>query len=330
MLLRLYRVTTVTILTALTLSPASAATAKMAGAPRIGFFAFASASGGCQNKAFTEGLRDLGYVDGQNIVFDCQHVSGHQEVDAAAAELVRRRPAVIVAFGHAPALAMHRATRTIPVVVSISGEPVTSGLVASLARPGGNVTGVSYYNTELNAKRLELIKAVVPGVKHVALVRDSHAPQDLRHVYARHCREAAKTLGLKVHVVDVSSAEDLDSLFAQMARANIDAVFIMPFYTLFKEIPRIARLAKLHKLPTMHSHKGFVPAGGLMFYGVDFAVQHRRMATYVDKILRGAKPAELPIEQPARFEFHLNRATADEIGLKLSPAVLMRANKVIE
>ena len=326
----LYRITTITIFMVLTLGTATGATTEKTDKPRIGIFTFSNASGDCQNKAFTEGLRELGYVEGQNFVADCQYASGHQDIDSAVAELVRRRPDVIVAFGHAPAQAVSRATRDIPIVMSSSGEPVAAGLVASLARPGGNVTGVSYYNTELNAKRLELIKAVVPGVKRVALIRDPHAPADLIEVYARHSKAAAKTLGLELHVVDVRSTDELDAVFAQMAKDKIEAVFIMPFHTLFKEIPRIARLAELHRLPTMHCHKSFVPAGGLMFYGVDYAIQHRRMAAYVDKILRGAKPADLPVEQPARFEFHLNRATADMLGLNLSPAVLMRANKVIE
>ena len=325
-----HRITAATILAALAFGTTTGATTEKADKPRIGVFAFSNSSGDCQNKAFAEGLLELGYVEGKNIVTDCQYASGHQDIDSAVAELVKRRPDVIVAFGHAPAQAVSRATRDIPIVMSSSGEPVAAGLVASLARPGGNVTGVSYYNTELNAKRLELIKAVVPGIKRVALMRDPHAPQDLIDVYARHSSAAAKTLGLELHVVDVNHPNDLDDLYAQMAKNKIEAVFIMPFHTLFKEVPRIARLAKQHKLPTMHCHKSFVPAGGLMFYGVDYAIQHRRMATYVDKILRGAKPADLPVEQPARFEFHLNRTTADVIGLTLSPAVLMRANKVIE
>lgn len=326
----LYRITLITVLAALTLGTAAQTVTATINKPRIGFFAFASATADCQNKPFLEGLKELGYVLGENVIIECKHVSGHQEIDAAAQELVSRRPDILVAFGHAPALAMRRATRDIPIVMSTSGEPVASGLVTSLARPGGNVTGVSYYNTELNAKRLELMKAVVPGLKRVALVRDPHAPPDLLDVYSRHSKEAARTLGLELHIVDVNTVEELDARFAQMAQDKIQAVFIMPFHTLFKETPRIARLAKLHKLPTMHCHKGFVPAGGLMFYGVDYETQHRRMAAYVDKILRGAKPADLPIEQPARFEFHVNRATAEEMGLKLSSAVLMRANKVVE
>ena len=326
----LYRNIAVSALVALTFGASTGAAQEKTGKARIGFLAFASPTGDCQNKAFTEGLQELGYVVGENVVLECQHASGHQEIDAAAKELVRRRPDVIVAFGHAPALAVRRATRDIPIVMSTSGEPVTAGLIASLARPGGNVTGVSYYNTELNAKRLELIKAVVPGLKRIALIRDPNAPQDLIDVYGRHSSEAARTLGLELHIFDVSNANELDAVFAQMAKEKMEAVFIMPFHTLFKEIPRIVGLAKLHKLPTMHCHKTFVPSGGLMFYGVDYAVQHRRMATYVDKILRGAKPADLPVEQPARFEFHLNRATAEGMGLTLSPAVLMRANKVIE
>lgn len=312
------------------LSMGSAATPEPGHKPRIGVFAFANTGGTCENKAFSDGLREQGLVTGQNIEIECQHANEHGAIDAAAADLVRRRPDIIVAFGHAPALAMRRATRDIPIVMSTSGEPVAAGLVASLARPGGNVTGVSYYNAELNAKRLELIKSVVPGVKRVALVRDPNAPPDLIEVYERHSREAAKALGLELRMVDASGGAELDARFAQMAKDGVEAVFIMPFHALFKEIPRIAQLAKRYKLPTMHCNKAFVPAGGLMFYGVDYFDQHRRMAAYVDKILRGAKPAELPVEQPARFEFHINRIAAEELGLKLSPAVLMRANKIVE
>lgn len=326
----LFRLTFVTILAVSTFGTATAVTPKTTDKARIGIFAFSNTGGDCQNKAFTEGMLELGYADGKNIVMDCQHASGHDEINAVIAELLSRRPDVIVAFGHAPALALSRATRDIPIVMSSSGEPVAAGLVASLARPGGNVTGVSYYNAELNAKRLELIKTMLPDIKRVGLIRDANAPAHLLDVYTRHSAAAAKTLGLELRVLDVNKPDELDALYAQMAKDKIEAVFIMPFHTLFKEIPRISRLAKSHRLPTMHCHKSFVPAGGLMFYGVDYALQHRRMATYVDKILRGAKPADLPVEQPARFEFHLNRATAEELGIKLSPAILMRANKVIE
>lgn len=325
-----YRITIVVILIVLTFGSATAATSQRSDKPHVAIFAFSNTGGDCQNKAFTEGLLALGYVEGKNIVIDCQHAGGHQEIDAIVTELISRRPDVIVVFGHAPALAVSRATRDIPIVMSSSGEPVAAGLVASLARPGGNVTGVSYYNTELNAKRLELIKTILPDIRRVGLIRDANAPTHLLDVYASHSATAAKTLGLELRILDVNKPDDLDTLYAQMAKDKIEAVFIMPFHTLFREIPRISRLAKAHRLPTMHCHKSFVPAGGLMFYGVDYAVQHRRMATYVDKILRGAKPADLPVEQPARFEFHLNRATAEELGIKLSPSILMRANKVIE
>lgn len=328
--IRFDRIASAFVVAALLFIAPPAVTAEKAETARIGVFAFAGASGDCQNKAFVEGLRELGMVEGQNIVIDCERASGEQTVDAAATALVSRRPDVIVVFGHAPTLAIRRATQEIPIVMSTSGEPVAAGLVASLARPGGNITGVSYYNTELNAKRLEIIKSVVPGAKRIAFIRDPRAPADLLDVYTRHSTEAAKMLGVDLHIVDVSSPGAIDALYPQLVKANVDAVFIMPFHALFKEIPRIVQLAKQFKLPTMHCHKTFVPAGGLMFYGVDYEIQHRRMATYVDKILHGAKPADLPIEQPARFEFHLNRTAADALGLKLSPAVLMRANKVIE
>jgi putative ABC transport system substrate-binding protein len=203
-------------------------------------------------------------------------------------------------------------------------------MVQSLSRPGGNITGVSYYNAELNAKRLELLKAVKPGIKRVALVADPTAPSDLTDIYTRHTLEAAKVLGLEARVFNIRPVPQMESMIQDMIKDGIEAVYVMPFQATLEDIRGFADLAKKYKLPTTHFHKRFVAAGGLMSYGVDYEFQRRRMATYVDKILKGANPAELPIEQPARFELTLNMATAKALGLQVPESVLLRADKVIE
>jgi putative ABC transport system substrate-binding protein len=305
------------------------ALARQDGKPVIGVLDYTEK--GCRSEPFIAGLRDLGYVEGKTVIIECQHSNGQYEgVDRAAAELVRRKPDVIAVFGHATSLSMKQATQTIPVVMSTSGEPVAIGMVRSLARPGGNITGVSYYNAELNAKRLELLKAVKPGIKRVALVIDTNAPADLIDIYTRHTREAAKALGLEVTMVNIRPLPELEAMIKDMIKDRVDAVYVMPFQATLEEIRGFADLAKKYKLPTTHFHKRFVVTGGLMSYGVDYESQRRRMAGYVDKILKGANPAELPIEQPARFELTLNMATAKAIGLQVPESLLLRADKVIE
>jgi putative ABC transport system substrate-binding protein len=235
-----------------------------------------------------------------------------------------------VVFGHGASLAIKQATQTIPVVMSTSGEPVAIGMVKSLAKPGGNITGVSYYNAELNAKRLELLRAVKPGIKRVALLIDPTAPRDLIEIYMRHTLEAAKTLGVETAAFEIRPLSKLEGLIQDMIKDRVDAIYVMPFLATLEEIKGLADLAKKYKLPTTHFHKRFVLGGGLMSYGVDYEYQHRRMATYVDKILKGANPADLPIEQPARFELTLNMATAKVLGLQVPDTVLLRADTVID
>jgi putative ABC transport system substrate-binding protein len=304
--------------------------ARQDGKPVIGVLDFHEK--GCRSEPFIAGLRDLGYVEGKTMIIDCQynHDGGYLGLDQAAKDLVQRKPDVIAVFGHATSLAMKRATQTIPVVMSTSGEPVAIGMVQSLARPGGNITGVSYYNAELNAKRLELLKAVKPSIKRVALVTDPTAPPDLIDIYTHHTLEAARTLGLEAVTYNIRPLPELEAMVKDMARDRVDAIYVMPFQATLEEIRGFADLAKKYKLPTTHFSQRFVAAGGLMSYGVDYAAQRRRMATYVDKILKGAKPAELPIEQPARFQLTLNMATAKALGLQLPESVLLRADKVIE
>ena len=297
---------------------------------RIGFLAWDAAS--CRSEAFMTGLRELGYDEGRNVVIDCHHADGrHEGLAPAAAESVRRRPDVIVAITHDYAEAARRVTQDIPIVMIVGGDPVAAGLVASLARPGGNITGVGHFSPELNAKRLELLKAVSPRIKRVAvLVFGPDKTSDLGRFNLRDTAQAAKALGLALQVIEVSGAEELDRAFDEIVAARADAVYVLPNRLFAVQMQRIADLAVWHRLPTIHFYEKFPEVGGLMAYGVDFQAVHRRATVYVDKILKGANPAELPIEQATRFELVINLETARELGLKVPQALLLRADKVIE
>jgi putative ABC transport system substrate-binding protein len=303
--------------------------ARQEGKPVIGFLAFEA--GGCQSEPFHRGMRELGYEDGKNMIFVCRHSEGRYDgLDAAAAELAAAKPDVLVVFGHAPSQAAQRATKTISVVMSTSGEPVAMGFVQSLARPGGNITGVSYYATELNIKRLEYLKTVVPGLKRLGVLLHSGLPQDLAGAYLRDSEAAGKALGFSVHVVKYSTLEEIDGAFAEMKKLGVQGVLVAPTRELKAETQRVADLGLQYRLPVVHSRKSFPPVGGLMSYGPDYTVLYHRTAFYVDRVLKGAKPAELPVEQPARFELHINLATAKALGLKVPDTLRLRADKVIE
>ncbi len=296
--------------------------------PRIGFLAFQE--GGCRNKPFHDGLRELGYVEGKNFTFDCRHAHGQFEaLDAAAAELVHAKADVIVVFGHAPSRAAQRATKEIPIVISASGEPVEMGFVQSLGRPGGNITGVSYFYTELNIKRLEYLKTLVPKLKRMAVLVHAGVPTELTNAYLQDCEAAGKALGFEIQVVKFTSLEDLDRAFAETVRSGAQGLFVAPMREIAAETKRLVELSNHHRLPTIHFRKPFAKEGGLMSYGADYAVLYHRTAAYVDKILKGAKAAELPIEQPARFEFVINLKTAKALGLTIPPELLLRADEVI-
>ena len=297
--------------------------------PRIGFLAWDAAS--CRSEAFITGLRELGYVEGRNVVIDCHHADGRFEgLASAAAESVRWRPDVIVAITHDYAEAVRRVTKYIPIVMIVGGDPVAAGLVSSLARPGGNITGVGHFSPELNAKRLELLKAISPRIKRVAaLVFGPDKTSDMGRFILRDTTRAAKTLGLELLVVEVSGAEELDRAFDEIVAVQADAVYIVPNRLFAVQIQKIADLAWWHRLPAIHFYEKFPEAGGLMAYGVDMAAVHRRAAVYVDKILKGANPAELPIEQPARFDLVINLKTAQTLGLSIPPELLVRANEII-
>jgi len=299
------------------------------GKPVIGFLAFEP--GGCKNAAFHKGMKELGYEDGKNMVFVCRHSEGRYErLDATAAELIKEKPDLLVVFGHAPSQAVQRVTKTIPVIMSTSGEPVAMGLVQTMARPGGNITGVSYYATELNIKRLEFLKSVVPGLKRLGVLLHAGLPQDLAGAYLRDSETAGKAMGFSVHPVKYSKVEDIDDAFVEMKKIDVQGVLVAPTREVKAETRRVIQQGLQHHLPIVHSRKSFAAGGGLMSYGPDYSVLFHRTAFYVDRVLKGAKPAELPVEQPARFELHINVATARQLGLTVPESLLLRADKVIE
>lgn len=303
--------------------------AKQDGKPVIGFLAFES--GGCKNPAFHRGMKELAYEEGKNMIFVCRHSEGRYELlDATVADLLKAEPDVLVVFGHAPGQAAQRATKTVPIVLTASGDPVGMGFAQSLARPGGNITGVSYYATELNIKRLEMLKSMVPDMKRLAVLLHSGLPQDLAGAYLRDCEAAGKTLGFTVHVVRYSKLEEIDRAFEAMKKLGAQGVFIAPTREVKAETQRVADLGLQHKLPIVHSRKSFTPLGGFLSYGPDYPVLYHRTAYYVDRVLKGANPGELPIEQPARFELHINMATARKLGLQVPESLLLRADKVID
>ncbi|MBT9613265.1 MAG: ABC transporter substrate-binding protein [Burkholderiales bacterium] len=300
-----------------------------ASVPRIGFLAFDE--GSCRNEPFVTGLRELGYLEGKTIVIECRHAGGRDDgIQQAADALVRSKPAIIVAFGQQLIIPAQRATKTIPIVMLASGEPVESGFATSLARPGGNLTGLTYYATELNAKRLEFLKAVVPRLRRAALLVSPQAPAGLIRAHLRDTRSAAKVLGLEIVVVEAKGEADLERAFDEIVKARAQAVLILPYSAFAKNAQEIADIAKWRELPTIHFLTRYSALGGLMAYGPDYGILHRRAAAYVDKILKGASPAELPIEQPMRFEFSINLQTARELGLKVPQTLLLRADKVIQ
>jgi ABC-type uncharacterized transport system substrate-binding protein len=276
--------------------------------------------------AFGEGLRDLGHVEGTNVVLEYRWAEGRPErLAELAADLVRRRMDVIVASSQAAALAAARATKTIPIVMVNASDPVQVGLVASLARPGGNVTGLSQQLApEIRAKQLQLLKEVVPRATQVAVLWSSSTTVGLKEYEA-----AGPSVGLRVRFVELRAADDLGRVFTAMAASRVDALLVPGDTLLFMERRRVVELAREHRLPAMYSSREFTQAGGLMSYSARLAEQFRRSATYVDKILRGAAPATLPVESPSQYELVINLGTAKALGLAIPPPLLIRADEVI-
>src|SRR2546427_3123645 len=277
--------------------------------------------------AFADGLRELGHVEGKNVVFEYLWAEGKPErLAEMAAQLVRHKVAVIVASSQAPALAAKRATQTIPIVMVNVTDPVEVGLVASLARPGGNVTGLSQQLTpEIRAKQLQLLKEALPKVSRVAVLRSPATTVGLREYEV-----AGRALELRVQFVEVRGADDLGHAFATMARGRVDALLVPGDTLLFTERQRVAALAREHRLPGIYSLREFTEAGGLMSYSVRTSELFRRAAVYVDKILRGASPATLPVESPSQYELVINMKTAKALGLTIPQWVLLRADQLID
>jgi putative ABC transport system substrate-binding protein len=297
---------------------------------RIGFLDASTTSGSAVLlDAFRQELSKLGWVDGKNITIEYRFAEQRLDrLPELAAELVRLKVDLIVTTGRAPALAAKSATTTIPIVMTSFPDPVAAGVVASLARPGGNVTGLSNLAPELNSKRLEILKDAVPKLARVGYLQQAGSPGDLP---LKDLRAAAPVLKLKLEEIKAeANAKGLESAFRTAKQKQIGAIAIGGGRTFFAERKRIVELAGKYRLPAIYPDKEFVEAGGLMSYGTDLTDLYRRAAVYVDKILKGAKPADLPVQQATKFEFVINLQAAKQIGLTLSPEFLSRANKVIK
>ena len=275
-----------------------------------------------------EGLHEFGYIERQNIVFDLRSAEGNVDsFPTLAAELVQLKVDVIVALGTPAAMAAKRATSTIPIVILAVPDPVSTGLVASLARPEGNITGLSNLGVDLSGKRLELLKEAVPGLSRVALVWNLEDKGMI--LITKQILAAGPALGVKVEAFGVRNPNDFDGVFAKISQNRPDALFIAADRLIAPHTKKILEFAIKNKIPVMFDSGESVEAGALMSYGPNRAEVVRRAATFVDKILKGRKPADLPVEQPMRFEFVINLKTAKEIGLTIPPNLLVRADRVI-
>jgi putative ABC transport system substrate-binding protein len=273
-------------------------------------------------------LRELGYQEGQNIAFLSRGADGKLErLGELAAELVRLKVSIIVTGGIRAAIAAHKRTTTIPVVMASGTDPVGVGLIASLSRPGGNVTGVTTVSAELAGKRLELLQEVVPRLSRVAVLRDP--PAAAVELALKETQVAAEMLGVQLQMLNVRGPKDFDGVFLSMVRERSGALLVISTPMLFSARMHIAELATKHRLPAVYHWKEYVEAGGLMSYGTDLADGFGRAAIYVDKILKGAKPGDMPVEQPTKFELVINLKAAKQIGLTIPPDVLARADRVI-
>ena len=280
-------------------------------------------------EAFRQGLRELGYVEGKNIVIEYRWAKGKfDRLPDLANELVRLKVDVIVSAAPTLTRAAKQATTTIPIVMAFDWDPVANGLVASLARPGGNITGLSGLYPELSGKQLELLKEIVPRLSRVAVLGSSIEPANTPLV--RVVEAAAKTLGVQHLYLDLQGAKDIDPAFRAASKGRANALLVLGGTIVTSNRAEITTLAIKNRLPAMYPRHEFVEDGGLMTYSPSIVDMYRRAATYVDKILKGAKPADLPVEQPKKFEFIINLKAAKQIGLTIPPNVLARADKVIK
>jgi putative ABC transport system substrate-binding protein len=298
--------------------------------PRIGYLTANSPSAmAARNEAFRQGLRGLGYLEGKNMVIEYRYAEGKLDrLPALAAELVRLKVDIIVSGGSVPTGAAKEATATIPIVMTNDGDPVGNGFVASLARPGGNITGLSTVAPELSGKRLELLIEIIPRLSRVAVFGTSTQPDNAQVL--KEVDIAAGAFGVKLQVLDVRSPKDIETAFRAAIKGRADAVLMLVSGAITgPHKTQILDLVVKSRLPVIYAAQSWLEPGGLMSYGVSQNDLDRRAATYVDKILKGAKPADLPVEQPIKFELIINLKAAKQIGLTIPPNVLARADRVI-
>jgi putative ABC transport system substrate-binding protein len=280
-------------------------------------------------EAFRQGLRELGYIEGKNVLIESRYAEENlNRLPGLAAELVRLKVDIIITGGPPAIRSAKEATSIIPIVMGFDNDPVGNGFVVSLARPGGNVTGLSALSPEIGGKQLELLKEIVPKLSRVAVIGSSAEPANARTL--RETELAAKTFGMKLQYLDVLDPKDIETAFREAIKGRADAALVLPSPFAFGERIQLVDLAAKHRLPALYGSSEYVEAGGLMTYGVSFTDLFRRAAYYVDKILKGAKPAELPVEQPTKFELVINLKSAKQIGLTIPPGVLARADRVIK
>ena len=326
------RPATAVVLLLLSASLGTAAAQPPAKVPRVGYLNPGSSADLMRQRrleAFRQGLSELGYVEGQNIAIESRWAEGKLDrYRALAADLVRLKVDVIVAVGGGATKAAQEATRTIPIVMSVVQDPVGSGLVASLARPGGNVTGITAMTPDLVGKQLDLLKEVVPRIARVALLGNPTNPASAPLL--REAEAAARALGVRLQTLDARNPQEIDSAFAAMTRERAGALVILADGIFTNQRRQIAELAMKKRLPTISFVPEYAEAGGLMVYSTNFLDLERRSATYVVKILKGAKPADLPIEQPTKLELVINLRAAKAIGLTIPPSLLLRADQIID
>jgi len=297
---------------------------------RVGMLMPVSAAAATPNvEAFRQALRERGYVEGRNLVIEYRYAEGAvAPLSDFAAELVRLRVDVIVTWGTPAAKAARQVTSTIPIVIAAASDPIETGLITSLARPGQNITGVSIGIADLKGKCLDLLRELVPGVRRIAMFLNPDNPGTA--VGLQEARVAARTFGMQLHVVEVRDLRELDAAFATIRRDRVGAIYVQQDLMFYQNRQKFVDFAAKSRLPAMYERREYVEAGGLIAYGVNFQDNFRRAAVYVDKILRGAKPGDLAVEHPSTFDLVINLKTARSLGLTIPQAVLMSATEVIE
>jgi len=297
---------------------------------RIGYLGLSFPSANAARiEALQQGLRDLGYIEGKNIVFEWRWAEGKADrIPDLAAELVKLKVDIIVTGGSTATRTAKKATVTIPIVMSQDSDPVGSGFVASLAKPGGNITGLSSYAAELSGKRLELLKEVLPRLSRVAVLGNSTAPQNARAL--KDTELAGDALGMKLQYLDVLGPKDIETAFRAASNGRAEGLLVLNSFVVSAHQKQIIDLTLKNRLPAVYGQPEFMEIGGLVYYGASYTDLFRRAAAYVDKILKGTKPADLPVEQPKKFDFIINLKAAKQIDLTIPPNVLVRADKVIK